>query len=145
MMLRNSVLLALVISGCATTTSTDYANAPSELATAAPALLRAWQGTDAAAFRPYYSDNVIVVTATDRYSGWNDVHSRWITPGLGALSNFRTSGVTFTREGSDIIETGRYSYRVTQEGRTQNMTGAFAQRWQRQTDGSWRVVSVNVQ
>lgn len=144
MMLRSSLLLALVIGGCATTT-TDYANAPSELATAAPALLRAWQGTDAAAFRPYYTDNVVVVAPSGRYSGWNEVHTSWITPAMGAISNFRTSGVTFTREGNDIIETGRYSYRVTQEGNVQNMTGSFAQRWQRQADGTWRVVAVNVQ
>jgi ketosteroid isomerase-like protein len=138
-------MLSLVAAGCATSSELDVASLPSELTTAVPALLAAWQGDNVVAFEPYYAENVIVVTPTDRYSGWSDVRARWITPALPAMTNFRATDQTFTREGNDIIETGRYSYTITQDGRTENMRGSFAQRWQRQADGSWRVASVAVQ
>jgi hypothetical protein len=33
---------------------------------------------------------------------------------------------------------------MTQDGTTQEVRGAYAQRWQRQPNGSWRVVSANI-
>ena len=134
-----------LFAACATTETVYLTPPPAELTTAAPALLRAWQGDDISAFSPYYAENVVVVTPTDRYTGWADVRGRWITPGLPVISDFNLSNVNFSREGNDIIETGRYTYIATQDGRSERMRGSYAQRWQRQTDGSWRVVSVNVQ
>ena len=144
MQLRSTILISLVVAGCATSSEMDTARIPSELATAVPALQRAWQGDDVSVFQPLYAENVIVVTPTDRYTGWTDVRTRWLA-GLPAVTDFRSWDLTFTREGNDIIETGRYSFTLTQDGRPQAMRGSFAQRWQRGADGNWRVVSINVQ
>jgi ketosteroid isomerase-like protein len=84
------------------------------------------------------------VTSTDRYSGWNDMHARWLTPTLKGMSNFMAMPTNFTREGDDIIETGRYSFTMTQDGTSQNVTGRYAQRWQRQPNGNWRVATANI-
>jgi ketosteroid isomerase-like protein len=117
---------------------------PAELGTAHPALYRAWQGNDPNAMRPYYVDHALIVTSTDRYSGWQDIHSRWLTPTLKGMSNFMAMPSSFRREGNDIVEQGRYSFRMTQDGKVQDSSGAYAQRWQRQSNGTWRVVSANI-
>ena len=117
---------------------------PSELAVAHPALYRAWQGNDPMAMRPWYTDNALIVTSSDRYTGWNDMHTRWLTPTLKGMSNFMAMPASFTREGDDIVETGRYSFTMTQDGKVQEVRGRYAQRWQRQSNGNWRVVSANI-
>jgi ketosteroid isomerase-like protein len=145
MQLRHAVLISLVLAGCASSSETDSSNIPSELATAVPATLRAFQGTDVSPFDALYAENIIVVTPTDRYTGLSDVRTRWLAPFLPAKTDFRSSDLIFTREGNDIIEQGRYSFKITQDGKVQTMRGAFAQRWQRQPDGTWKIVAITVQ
>lgn len=122
----------------------DAALLPSELSVAHPALYRAWQGTDPMAMRAYYTDNALIVTSTDRYSGWNDISTRWLTPRLKNMSAFMAMPQSFTREGDEIVETGRFTFTTTVDGKAQNVKGAYAQRWQRQANGMWRIVSANV-
>jgi ketosteroid isomerase-like protein len=117
---------------------------PSELVATHPALLRAWQGEDPNALRPFYADNAIIVTPTERYAGWNDMNARWITPTLQVASNFMAMPSSFVREGNDIIENGRYHFSITKDGQVHAMKGRYAHRWQRQPDGTWRVVSANL-
>jgi ketosteroid isomerase-like protein len=127
-------------SGEARTTAT----LPAELSVAHPALYRAWQGNDPLAMRPWYAENARIITSTAEYNGWEDMHTRWLTPTLKGMSDFLAMPSSFTREGNDIIEMGRYSFRMTQDGTVQQVRGAYAQRWQRQPNGNWRVVSANI-
>ena len=150
--------LALLIAACASTqedvvvtqpaavvtTPAGTVAVPTEIATLHPALLRAWQGTDPNAFQLYFTENAVVVTPSDRYTGWSDIHARWITPVLPGMSKFNATPTAFTREGSDIVETGKYSFTFTREGKAEDIKGGYTSRWQRQADGSWRMVSVNI-
>jgi hypothetical protein len=120
------------------------ANLPTELATLHPGLYRAWQGNDPTAMRPYYADHAVIITPSGRFTGWSDMHTRWLTPTLKSMSSFMAMPNTFTRDGNDIIERGRYSFRTTQNGVEQEVRGAYAQRWQLSPSGLWRIVSVNI-
>jgi ketosteroid isomerase-like protein len=122
----------------------DPAMLPAELASVHPGLYRAWQGDDPTAMRPYYADHAVIVTPTDRFTGWNDMQTRWLTPTLKSMSGFMAMPSSFTREGADIIERGRYSFSTTQKGTLQDVHGNYAQRWQLSPSGLWRVVSVNI-
>ena len=145
------LVAAAALVGCTARTNmsgTDMsasAGVPTELSTAYPGLARGWVALNAEAIRPYYAENAVIVLPQTQFNGWNDMHTRWLAPNLSNMRNFSTSGVTFTREGNDIIETGRYSYSVLQGGSSEKRQGAFANRWQRQPDGSWRVVSATIQ
>jgi ketosteroid isomerase-like protein len=144
--LHRPLLLLLVLAAGACVRDPEPAvSTPPELAAAHPALIAAWRGTDPAAFRPYFADKAIVVTAEDQFTGWEDIQARWITPALPMMSSFALTGVAFAREGADIVETGRYSFQMTMEGESESVNGIYAQRWQRQPDGSWRVVTINVE
>lgn len=118
---------------------------PTELNTQQPGLLRAWQGTSPDAIGNYYAPHAVVVLPSGRLTGWDQIRTQWITPALPTMSGFTATPTGFTREGNDIIETGRYSYVATVDGRRENRSGVFAHRWQRQPDGSWRVVSATIQ
>lgn len=160
---RTAILLASIMAaGCAsnvetpadtvqpsatTATATVQANltVPTEIATQQPGLLRAWQGTDPLAIRSYYADHAVVITPTTRYTGWKDIHARWVVPNMKVMSEFTATPAAFTRSGNDIIETGTYSFRANQGGQVQDMKGAYIHRWQRMADGSWLVVSASVQ
>lgn len=120
------------------------ASLPNEIATAHSGLMRAWQGKDPLAMRPYYMDNAVIVTSSDRYQGWQDMHARWLTPTLPGISNFMAWPTSFTRDGEDILETGRITFRMTQDARVQDVSGTYAHRWQRSPNGLWRVVSANI-
>ena len=145
--MRTSIIAPLVLlaTACATTPDPEVHQTPPELTAAVPAMLRAWQGDDVNAFRALYADNVVVEAQGERYSGWNDVRTRWIEPALPAMSDFRSTDLVFERQGNDIIERGRYSFRITSDGGSETFAGAFAQRWQRQSDGTWKVVSLRVE
>ena len=146
--MRQSILASVVLvlaTACATTPDPAPETIPSELSTVVPGLQRAWQGDDLSAYRPFYADNVVVEASGERYSGWNDVSTRWIQPALPAISEFRSTDLVFDRDGNDIIERGRYTFRLTTQGESQEVSGVFSQRWQRQADGTWKVVSVRVE
>ena len=156
--LRTTALLlsAAALSSCATPSNSittkaaasadarTAATLPGELSVAHPALYRAWQGKDPLAMRPWYVDNALIVTTTDIYRGWNDMLTRWLEPTLKGMSNFMAMPTSFTREGDDIIEVGRYSFTVTQDNVAQEVRGGYAQRWQRQPNGNWRVATANI-
>lgn len=141
---RSTLLLLLAGAGCIATAE-PVVVVPTELAAVHAAAIAAWHGTDAAALRPYYADNAVVVTGTERYTGWEDMHTRWLTPSIGNMRNLEIVPLSFTRDGADIIETGRYEFEMTVEGEAQEMAGTYSQRWQRGTDGTWRIVSVTAQ
>jgi ketosteroid isomerase-like protein len=148
------LVLAAALASCASSSdpsvanksspSAEAANLPAELSSVHPGLYRAWQGSDPAAMRPYYADNAVIVTPTDRYTGWADMQTRWLTPTLKSMSGFMAMPNAFTREGDDIIERGRYSFRTTQNGVAQDVHGSYAQRWQLSPTGLWRVSSVTI-
>lgn len=151
------LLLSLALAGCATTTIDTPGAAtkampagqvtstlPSELGTSHPALLRAWQTKDAPAMRPYYTEDVVVDTRTARFAGWHEVVDRWITPTLQNMTGFMAMPTSFTRSGEEILEQGRYSFQMLQDGQTVDVSGVYAQRWQRQQSGLWRVKSASL-
>lgn len=154
MKLAKAILLVTLTAACSTNLQTDEPAVvvttpdvviPAELTTLTPGLVRAWQGSDPEAIHVYYTDNAIVVTPTDRFSGWSDIRTRWITPVMtGGMTNFTAWPTRYDRDGNDIIEYGRYSFRMPMEGQVHTMTGGFAHRWQRQADGSWKIVSVSI-
>jgi ketosteroid isomerase-like protein len=117
---------------------------PAELSTAHAGLLRAWQGKDPLAMRPYYADDAVVVTRTDRFEGWYELQTRWLTPTLQQLSGFMAMPTSFKRVGAVIHEQGRYSYRMVENGREQEFEGVYAQQWQQQQNGHWRVTAATV-
>ena len=135
----------LITGACASAPDPAPESVPAELRTAVPAVQRGWENGDVNALRPFYADNVVVEAAGERYSGWNDVRTRWLEPAFPVMSGFRSTDLVFDREGADIIERGRYSFTLTADGRMERASGAFAQRWQRQPDGSWKVVSLRVE
>lgn len=151
--------LAVVVGGCASSPSpqeeigvqpagivTTEVAVPVELFTVRPAYIQAWSSTDPLAFNTYFSENAVVITPTERFTGLNDIRTRWIGPMLTGTSNFTIMPSSFTREGNDIIEGGRYSYRVTHEGgHTEVKNLGYSYRWQKQADGTWRIVGVSVQ
>ena len=149
------LVLATALASCASRSDTpatnksalpsaDAATMPAELASVHAGLYRAWQGNDPLAMRPYYADHAVIVTPDDRFVGWNDMQTRWLTPTLKSMSSFMAMPASFTREGQDIVERGRYSFRTTQDNVVQDRHGSYAQRWQLSPSGLWRVVSVNI-
>ena len=150
--------LAVAVAGCSRNPSPQETQAqpagltsetavvvPNELATVRPGYVAAWSGTDPMAFRTYISENAVVITPSDRFTGWNDIRTRWLAPTLTGMTNYMVTPTSFTREGNDIIESGHYTYRVTHAGgHTENRTTAYSYRWQRQPDGTWRIVGVSV-
>jgi ketosteroid isomerase-like protein len=152
-MFRPAILFALALSACASNVQVADTTAvapsptvavPTELATQNPGLLRAWQGTDPAALHAYYADNAVVVTPDGRFTGWNEIQTGWIAPFLPNMSNFVGTPTSFTRDGNDIIEYGRYSFRANMNGTMQNMRGGYSHRWQKQADGTWKIVGANI-
>lgn len=155
--------LALLISACATTSSPqeeavivatqpaavvttegNIVTVPTELVTLHPGLIAAWQGTDAEGLRVYFTDDAVVVTPTGQFTGWEQIHTGWITPSL-PMSNYIVTPSSFTREGTDIIvESGSFTYRVTKEGDVKDKSGTYSYRWRQQPDGSWRLIAVNI-
>ena len=156
--------LAVVIIGCATTASpqeevvttaqpaavvTTPAGAaaltvPAPLATVHPAYISAWRGSDPNAFEVYFTPTATVVTPMKTYTGWHDIHMGFITPMLTPSSAYTVTPVSFTTEGDFIIETGNLAYKVTEAGTVKDMTGTYTYRWQKQPDGNWRIVSVQI-
>ncbi|HEX6560292.1 MAG TPA: nuclear transport factor 2 family protein, partial [Longimicrobiales bacterium] len=134
-MFRPAVFIAIALCACASSqpvaeTSTiataPNVTIPDELATQAPGLLRAWQGQDAAAVLAYYADNAVVVSPEGRFTGSAEIQSKWIAPALPMISSFVASPTTFTREGNDIIESGRYSHMMTMDGKTSKVSGGYS-------------------
>ena len=117
---------------------------PAELASVHPALFRAWQGDDAASLRPYFAPNAVITTSTGYYRGWEEIAARWLAPTLRMTSGFIAEPTSFTYEDGDIVERGRYATSLEENGRTVPARGAYAQRWQRDQDGRWRIVSANI-
>ncbi len=120
------------------------APAPEEVASQHTGIERAWTSLDATAILPYYSERAVVMTDSDTYNGANDIRTRWL-PGIADLSYMRLRTTGWSREGSDIVETGTYRYEVTTDDGTQEMSGGYANRWQRESDGTWRIVSTRIQ
>jgi ketosteroid isomerase-like protein len=117
---------------------------PAELGTAHAGLLRAWQGKDPLALRPYYAEDAIVVTRSDRFQGWAALHAHWLTPLLPQLSGYMAMPNSFKRMGDVIHEQGRYSYFVVEAGREREVQGVYAHEWKQQDNGHWRIVAARV-
>lgn len=148
MRVRNLFVAAtLVVSaGCAAHVEMDEPEVvvPSEISAQVAGLERGWLSGQPDAVRPYYSSRAVVVTSTDRYTGWEDIRTRWLA-GMSDISDMQITTTGISREGNDIIETGRYSFQLRTEDGPQRVNGVFAHRWQRESDGTWRVVSATVQ
>lgn len=133
--------------------ATPFANAapqdagmmPAELNVAHSGLYRAWQGDDALAMRPYYADDAVIVTPSDRYTGWQDIQTRWLVPTLKDITDFMAMPTSFTRNGDEIVEVGRYMFTMTRDGKSQDQRGTYSQRWKLQPSGMWRLTAVNIQ
>ncbi len=104
-------------------------------------LVRAWMGEDISAFEPFFAEHAIVETPNGRFTGWTEIRNRWIEPLLPNISNFSATPTIVKEEGGDIIENGRYSYKITENGQTRTVRGTYAHRWSEMPDGSWRIVS----
>jgi len=161
--LFSMLLVAFLFTACATTTSSpqegdvlvttqpaavvtaegNIVTVPTELVTLHPGLITAWQGTDPGALRVYFSDEAVVVTPAGTFTGWEQIHTSWITPAL-PLTSYVLTPSSFTREGDIIVESGNYLYRVTKEGDIEDMSGTYTYRWRQQPDGTWRLVAVDV-
>lgn len=114
---------------------------PDELSATHPALLRAWQGKDPDALRPFYAEDAEIITTEDRFQGWALIRQRWLAPLLQNMSGFLGMPSSFTRADGDIVENGRYSMRLLVNGRVQDVTGVYSRRWHRQPGGRWQIVS----
>lgn len=147
-----SLISLILVAGCATAPQnhTDVKAMPNadaearsllppELSTAHSGLLRAWQGKDALALRPYFAADAVVVTRTDRFEGWAALHTGWLTPLLPQLSGFMAMPSSFKRVGDVIQEQGRYSYYVVEDGRERQVEGVYAHEWKQQDSGQWKV------
>ena len=108
-------------------------------------LVRAWMGDDVAAFEPFFAEHAIIQTPNGTFTGWTEIRSRWLEPLLPRISNFVGTPTLVKEEGSDIIENGNYSYKLTENGQTRTVRGTYAHRWQSMQDGSWRIVSAIIQ
>ena len=153
---------AFVLSGCASspspqeevvvtqpaavvTTETAVVTVPTEIATIHPALITAWSGSDPNAFQVYFTDNATVVTPVRTFTGWTEIHSGYLTPMFPGVTSYTLTPASFTREGMDVIvESGNFAYKITKEGALTDVTGTYTHRWQKQPDGSWRLVSVTI-
>ena len=122
----------------------DVGVMPAELNIAHSGLYRAWQGDDAMAMRPYYTDDAVVVATSGRYTGWQDIHTRWLVPTLKDISDFMAMPSSFTRNGDEIVEVGRYMFTITRDGKTEQQRGTYSQRWRLQPNHMWRLTSVNI-
>ena len=151
------LVLSLLLAACATSNepnskSSTLASAaprdngvlPTELNIAHPALYRAWQGKEPMAMRPYYADDAVVITPSGEFRGWNDLHTRWLTPTLPRMSNFMAMPANFIRNGEEIVESRRYTFTITDAGKAMEQRGHYSQRWSRQPNGMWRIVSANI-
>ena len=161
----STLVLALVIVGCATTSSpqeevvttgqpaavvTTPAGAvavtlPTELATIHPAYISAWRGTDPNAFEIYFTPTATVVTPSKTYTGWHDIHMGFVTPMLTPTTAYTITPVSFLKEGTDVIvETGNVKYKITEAGTLKDVTGTYTYKWMKQPDGTWRLMSVEI-
>ena len=127
-----------------TPAATAVVTVPSELATLHPGFITAWQGTDPAALKVYFADDAMVMTPAGHFTGWTDIHTKWITPSLPNMSKYVLTPTTFTKDGNVIVERGQFAYVLTKDGQPQNITGMYMHRWQLQADGTWRLVSVQI-
>jgi ketosteroid isomerase-like protein len=117
---------------------------PSELVTLHPGFVTAWQGTDPAALRVYFADDAMVMTPAGHFMGWTDINTKWIAPALPNMSKYVLTPTAFTKDGNVIVERGNLAYVLTKDGQPQNITGTYTHRWQLQSDGTWRLVSIQI-
>lgn len=150
-----SLLLVVVLAGCASRATLPQTSTkampgpetgitfelPHELTAVHPALLRAWQGKQPDALRPFYTSGAEVITSARRFNGWTDIREHWLVPLLQGMNGFMTMPSSFTRANGDIVENGRYSMRLIVNGHVRDVRGIYSRRWQRQPAGSWQVVS----
>ena len=150
-----TLLLAVVLAGCASRvdlpqTSTKAMPVPEtgimfelphELGAVHPALLRAWQGKQPDALRPFYAASAEIITAARRFNGWSEIREHWLVPLLQHMNGFLAMPSSFTRASEDIVENGHYSMRLIVNGRFRDVSGIYSRRWQRQPAGSWQIVS----
>jgi ketosteroid isomerase-like protein len=127
-----------------TPAATAVVTVPSELTTLHPGFVTAWQGTDPAALKVYFADDAMVMTPAGHFMGWTDIQTKWITPALPNMSKYVLTPTAFTKEGNVIVETGNLAYVLTKDGQPQNITGMYTHRWQLQSDGTWRLVSIQI-
>lgn len=127
-----------------TTTPAVAVTIPTELATIHPAYVTAWQGTDPHALRVYFADNAVVTTPAGEFTGWHDIHMKWLMPTLPNMSGFTAVPTAFTREGDVIVETGNLKYVLKRDGQPSDVSAVYTYRWQKQADGSYKLLSVQI-
>ena len=121
-----------------------YGIVPVELFETHAALYRAWQDDQPAKLAPYFSSNAVVTTTTGYYRGWEAIESQWLAPLLRTTSGIFAKPASFTHEGEDIVERGTYHTSLLENGKMRPARGEYAQRWRRNPDGRWQVVSANI-
>lgn len=140
---------AAVLQACtpppASAPSADGTTVPAQLRTAHSGYLAAWNAEDAAAVGAFFADNVRGVIGDDTYHGRAQMVSAWVQPNLPTLSNLAATPESFTVNGNQIAERGRYQFQASPPGRSpMTMAGTYVHVWTRQADGSWRITATTV-
>lgn len=129
----------------ATATTPAGAEAPAELSNAWNSYLQAWNGEDPAAAANHFTEDAVVQAGDSTYTGRTAIQQRWLASNLPVISDLQATPESFTRQGNDIEESGRYTLRVTPpQGTPETGGGRYDHTWTRAADGSWKIRSATV-
>jgi hypothetical protein len=149
-----TVVMMLFVMACSSSTSTTTTDAgatvtpantatPSDLRARSAAVVSAWNQDDAAVVADFYWTNAVVTAGDSVYSGMERIRTNWLS-GLNMLSDLTVSEQTFSGSANDFVERGRYSYVLTEPGKSpQTISGTYETTW-RKEGGTWLITAMKV-
>lgn len=116
---------------------------PADLEAANEAFTAAWNQEDPAVLAGMFTENATVVNNdTASFTGRQEIQDNWLQPGLAVISGLESNDGVWTAQGQDFQATGTYSYTATTPDGDVPVTGRYETTWTRDTDGQWRVSSM---